>query len=81
MIILRLVLVRQALHFVVVDALVFLAHAVRHHVVGLAREVELVAVREVAAVRQVQPHDGVAGRAAPRRRPPGWPAIPSAAAR
>ena len=47
-------------HFVVVDALVLLAHAVRDDLVRLAGEIQLVAVREVAAVRQVQPHDGVA---------------------
>ena len=78
---LRLVLLRQPLHFVVVDALVFLAHAVGNDLVGLAGKVELMAVREVAAVRQVQAQDGVAGRAAPRHRRPDWPASRSAAAR
>ena len=58
---LRLVFVGQPRQFVVVDAFVFPAHAVRHDVVGLAGEVELVPVREVAAVRQVHPQDGVAG--------------------
>jgi len=33
---------------VVIDALVFLAHAVGHHVVGLAGKIERVAVRQVA---------------------------------
>ena len=41
--------------------LVFLANAVGNDFVGLAGEVELVAVREVAAVRQVHAQDGVAG--------------------
>ena len=62
MIIFGLCSARQPLHLVVVDALVFLAHAVGNHVVSLAGEIELVAVGEVAAVRQVQAHDGVAGR-------------------
>ena len=38
---LGLVLERQPVHLVVIDALVFLAHAVGNHVVGLAGEVEL----------------------------------------
>ena len=41
---LGLVLCGQAGQFVVVDALVLLAHAVGDHVVGLAGEVERVAV-------------------------------------
>ena len=41
--------------------LVFLAHAVGDHLVGLAGEIQLVAVREVAAMRQVHAQDGVAG--------------------
>ena len=59
---LGLVLLRQALQFVVIDALVFLAHAVGDHLVRLAGEVELMAVGQMAAVRQVEAHDGVAGR-------------------
>ena len=48
--------------FVVIDELVFFAHAIRHHVVGFARKIELVPVRQVPAVGQVQPHDGIARR-------------------
>ena len=48
-------------HLVEIDALVFLAHLIADDVVGLAGEVQLVAVREVAAVREVEAHDGVAG--------------------
>ena len=57
---LRLVLVRQPLELVVVDPLVVLAHAVGHDRVELAGEVERVAVREVAAVREVHAEHGVA---------------------
>ena len=53
---------RQAREIVVIDALVFLAHAVGDHLVGLARKIELVAVRQMAAVGQVEAHDLVAGR-------------------
>ncbi len=58
---LRLVLFGQARQLVVIDALVFAAHAVRNHVVGLAGKIELVPVRQVAAVRQVHAQDRVAG--------------------
>ena len=58
---LRLVLVRQPLQLLVVDPLVVLAHAVGDDRVELAREVERVAVREVAAVREVHAEHGVAG--------------------
>jgi hypothetical protein len=49
------VLLGQALQFVVIDALVVFAHAVGNHVVGLARKIELMAVGQVAAVRQFSP--------------------------
>ena len=58
---LRLVLVREALELVVVDPLVVFADAVRDDVVELAGEVQRMAVREVAAVREVHAEDGVAG--------------------
>ena len=51
----------SARELVVVDALVFLAHAVGHDVEVLAREVQRVAVREVAAVGEVHAQDRVAG--------------------
>ena len=49
------------LQFVVVDGFGFLGHAVGDDLVGLAGEVQLMSVREVAAVREVQAQDGVAG--------------------
>jgi hypothetical protein len=49
---LRLVLARQVAHLVVVDVLGVLGHAVVHGVEPLAREADLGAVGEVAAVRQ-----------------------------
>jgi hypothetical protein len=58
---LRLVLQRESLEFVVVQALVVLAHAVRDDGVELAGEIERVPVGEVAAVRQVHPEHRVAG--------------------
>ena len=58
---LGLVLLGQARELVVIDALVVFAHAVGHDVVSLAGEVELVAVGQVAAVREVHAQDGVAG--------------------
>ena len=57
---LRPVLVGQAIELVVVDPLVVLAHAVGHDRVELAGEVQRVAVREVAAVRQVHAEHRVA---------------------
>ena len=58
---LRLVLVREPLELVVVDPLVVLADAVGDDRVELAGEVERVAVRQVAAVREVHAEHGVAG--------------------
>ena len=54
---------------------------IAHHVVGLAGKIQLVAVGEVPAMRQVEAHDGVAGLEDRRDRRPDWPAIPNAAAR
>ena len=51
----------QSRHFLVIDGLRILAHAIRDDFVGLAGKVELVAVRQVAAVRQVQAENRVAG--------------------
>ena len=48
-------------HLVHVDAVVFLADAVRLDLVELAGEVELHAVCEVTAVREIEAHDLVAG--------------------
>ena len=56
---LRLVLVGEALHVVVVDEAVRV-DAVLHRVEQLAAEVDLRAVREVAAVREAHPEDRVA---------------------
>ena len=58
---LGLMLLGEARQLVVVDGLGFLAHAVGDDLVGLAGEVELVAVGEVAAVGQVQAENRVAG--------------------
>src|SRR5690606_37832166 len=52
---------RDALHFVVVDHTGFGVETVRHDFVVFAREVGRVAVGEVAALRQVHAHHGVAG--------------------
>ena len=57
---LRLVLLGEALQLVVVDALVVLTDAVRNDRVELAREIQRMAVREVAAVRQVHAEHRVA---------------------
>ena len=54
-------LVGEPIELVVVDALVIFAHAVGHDRVQLAREVQRVAVRQMAAVRQVHAEDRVAG--------------------
>ena len=51
----------EAGEFVVIDALVFFAHAVGDDVVSLAGKVELVAVSKVSAVRQIHAEDGIAG--------------------
>src|SRR3546814_18922521 len=58
---LRLVLERQLLHFVEVDAPVVAAHAVLHRVEPLAAEVRLGAVGQVAAGGQRHNEDGVTG--------------------
>ncbi len=58
---LGLMLLGQAREFVVIDALVVFAHAVRNHFVRLAGEIQMVAVSQVAAVRQVEAQDGVTG--------------------
>jgi hypothetical protein len=57
---LRLVLVREAVQFVIVEALVVLAHAVGDDREVLAGEIERVAVRQVPAVREIHAQDGVA---------------------
>ena len=57
---LRPVLVGQPIELVVVDPFVLRAHAVRHDFIELAREVQRMAVRQVAAVREVHPEHGVA---------------------
>ena len=56
----RLVLVRQAVEFVVIDRLGFLAHAVGNELVHLAGKIERMPVRQVPAVRQVHAQHGVA---------------------
>ena len=58
---LRLLALGGRFQFVVIHGLGVAAHLVADHAVELAGEVELVAVGQVAAVRQVQAQDGVAG--------------------
>ena len=58
---LRLAVLCDALELVVVDALILLAHAVGNDVEILAAHVDGRAVREMAAVREVHAHDGIAG--------------------
>ena len=53
-------LIGEARHLVEIDAFVFPAHLVSDYVVSLAGEVEFVAMREVPAMSEVEPHDGVA---------------------
>ena len=59
---LRLVLVRQTLQLVIIDAFVFPSHVVRNDFVSLAREIQGMTVGQMAPVRQVQTHDGIARR-------------------
>src|SRR4029077_18972140 len=54
------VLVGETIERVVIESLVFLAHAVRHDVEETAGEVQCVAVRKVAAVRQIHAKHRVA---------------------
>ena len=56
-----LVLGGEARQFVVIDDLVFAADSVGDDLVGLAGEVERMAVGEVSAVREIHAEDGVAG--------------------
>ena len=58
---LRLVLAREAPHLVHIDAVVLPAHGVGHDLEPLAGQVDRRAVRQVAAGRQAEPHEGVAG--------------------
>ena len=51
----------KLLQVVVIDGLSFLGHSVGDDAISLSREIEMVPVREVAAVRQVQTENGVAG--------------------
>ena len=58
---LGLVFFGQAREFVVIDALVFFSDAVGNDLVGFAGKIQRMAVRQVAAVRQIHAEDGVAG--------------------
>ena len=49
----------QSFEFVVVDRFGLFGHAVGHEIVGLARKIQRVAVRQVAAVRQIHSQDRV----------------------
>ena len=61
MIILGLCSFGESLEFFVVDALVLFANPVRNDRVELARKVQRMTVRQMAAVSQVHPQHGVAG--------------------
>ena len=56
----RLVLARQAVEFVVIDRLGFLAHAVGNKFVHLPGKIERMPVRQVPAVREIHAEDRVA---------------------
>ena len=56
-----LVFVREFFDFVVVNALVFFAHAVGHEFIHAAGEIQRMTVREVAAVGEIHAEHGVAG--------------------
>ena len=57
---LRVVVSCQTLHFLVVDRLILLAHAVGHHLVEPAGEIERMAVRQVTAMGEVHSHERIA---------------------
>ena len=57
---LRLVFVSEPLELLVVDPLIVFANAVGNDVIELAREVQRMPVRQVAAVGEVHAEDGVA---------------------
>ena len=57
----RLVLMRQPLDFVVVDALVFFAHAVGHELVHTAGKIQRMSVGQVTTMRQVHAQHSVPG--------------------
>ena len=78
---LRLVLVGELLELVVIDPLVVLAHAVRDDRVELPGEIQRMAVREVAAVREVHAEHGVARLQQRQSTRSCWPARRNAAAR
>ena len=66
---------------VVVDGFCFLGDAVRDHFVGLAGKIQMMAVGEMAAVREIQAEDGVSRLEHGRNMPPCSPASRNAAAR
>ena len=51
----------QLLQIVVVDGLSFLGHAIGNDAVGLAGKIQMMAVGEMSAMRQIQSENGVAG--------------------
>ena len=57
----RLVLSGDLRHLVEIDLLGFLAHLISGDVISLAGKIQLVAVREMSAVGEIEAHDGVAG--------------------
>ena len=78
---LRLLAHGGRLQLVVVDRLGVAPHLIANDAIELAGKVELVAVRQMPAMRQVEAQDRVARRSAASCRPPRWPASRSAAAR
>ena len=57
---LRSFLVRQPFQIIIVNGLSFLGHSIRNDAISLAREIQMMAVGEVASVREVKPQDGIA---------------------
>ncbi len=58
---LRLFRQRDLLQQVVVNGFRILTHSIRHHAVQLAREIQLVPVRQMPAMRQIQSQNRVSG--------------------
>ena len=57
---LRLFFLGKLLQLIVIDRLGFLGHAIRNDLVSLARKIQMMAVREMSAMRQIQAKNRVA---------------------
>src|SRR5665213_2481608 len=56
----RLVLIGEFRHMIEIDALIFPPHLIADDAIGLAGKVQLVAMRQMTAVRQIEAHDRIA---------------------